>query len=276
MTRPRVASPDSGSGPQHTAPAPCLAPGGARNSPSDALGGSWAGPFFTPDSSLCSHLAEGGGPNAVFFFSPTTHPSGVPRAPVCRALLSREQKRVLRPVSDARRRLRARATLTPAPPRPTWNLSANPRPWMSTRPHPRPSVPEATKDAPRGRQGRRGGGLSEPARGWSPRAALPLQAHPGKEAAVSAAKKVSMPVCTRRAGQGPHRGLLRLRPPPSPSQHLSWPARGLGVSRTQGQILTCPPTGFIPGRSVSVSLDRPPPGHLALTEPGGEKQLALG
>ena len=63
----------------------------------------------------------------------------------------------------------------------------------------------------------------------------------------------------------------------SPSQHRSWPARGLGVSGTQGHILACPPTNIlIPGREARVSLDSPPPGHLAQTEPGGEKQLALG
>ncbi|XP_070328972.1 collagen alpha-1(I) chain-like [Odocoileus virginianus] len=91
-------------------------------------------------------------------------------------------------------------------------------------------------------------------------------------------------------GQQGASGSARLSPP----QHLSWPARGLGVSPpvpTTAPVLASkgprgqpnsgadshlPPTVLIPGRGVSVSLDSPPPGHLALTEPGSEKQLALG
>ena len=62
--------------------------------------------------------------------------------------------------------------------------------------------------------------------GWGPRAALPVQAHPGKEAAIFSAKntKVLMPFCTRRAGQFPQWGLLRLRPPACP-RHSTCPGQ---------------------------------------------------
>ena len=182
-------------------------------------------------------------------------------------------------MSDDRCPLRAPATLTPAPPSPTWNRLPTHMPGRA-RTAPRPSIPEPTTDASRGCWGRRGEGTSEPAWWLGPQGGAACASPPGKGGCYFFSKKHKSldALLHKEGGPVPSVGAPPAAPPRlSPSQHLSWPARGLGVSGTQGHILTCPPTNvLIPGREARVSLDSPPPGHLAQTEPGGEKQLALG
>lgn len=135
-------------------------------------------------------------------------------------------------------------TLTPAPPSPTWDHLPT---HMPGRAHttPRPSIPEATKlhvaDGAAGEEAHQ-----SPHGGWGPRAALPQ--HLGKEAAVFSAKdtKVLMPLCTRRAGQCPQQGLLRLRPPPVPVTAPVLASRGPRGQQNSGthSHLSPPPTSL--------------------------------